>query len=962
VLGQPRVFTFTASDSFALDDAGGYTYSINWGDGGTQTVLATANNNTITGSHSYTTTGTFSVSVTATDQFGLASTAVTQSITIGLAQVQADSASQGGTAGLAISGTSATGGVILAPGAAANSIKVTRGGTVLGTFVPTGGNIAIYGDGGNDVVTVTGVANSANTFSLAGNTATFTAASLGTNVFTIVLGGINSVTFKGGNSGNSFSNTAATVASVLAGGTGANTYTFAGAGMGAATTIQGKGSSNTVTGPTLAANQTNVWTISSTNAGNLNGSNWAFTGVQNLVGGANDDQFEFTGSGSVAGGVSGAGAFSAAGNTLDFSSATAATVSVNLATSKATGIGTTFAGIQTVNGQPAPSTPDTLTGASVASAWTITGANSGTVSGLNFVNFGNLTGGSAVDTFTVDTGGSLAGTVNGGGGSNVLVGPDLPSTFSITAKNAGNLTSSTGVLNFTSIQNLTGGAQANVFVFSPGFTIAGNLSGGTGGGTLNYTGYTTAVTVNLQTNKATGVTGLATNLDGASGGSGTNTLIGANTANTWNITGANSGTVNSFNFGGFGSLTGGTVSDTFTIGTGGSLTGTLTGIAGSTSTLVGSSLASTFTITATNAGTLTSSSGILNFKSITILMGGSSGDVLVARNTANTWNISGPNSGTLNAFTFAGIANLMGGTAADTFTVGANGSLTGMLSGGGGTDALNGPNVASTFTLSGSNAGNLSTSTPVIPTFTQIAKLNGGTATNTLIGAGLANTWNITGTSAGNINGLLTFTAFANLTGGGGNDDFVFSNGKGVTGTIAGGGGTDQLDYSKYTTGVYVNLLMAMATGAGAVTGIRQVKGSGHNDVLVGDGTGIQLVETAGKNLLIGGTGGQATLDGGSGQDIIIAGSTIYDNNQAALQAIESYWSTSTGTFAARVAALSSASGIAGGYRLNTSTVTEHEGSGDTIVLVSANDWVFWRMVGAGADTVTGTPKQSTMF
>jgi hypothetical protein len=62
------------------------------------------------------------------------------------------------------------------------------------------------------------------------------------------------------------------------------------------------------------------------------------------------------------------------------------------------------------------------------------------------------------------------------------------------------------------------------------------------------------------------------------------------------------------------------------------------------------------------------------------------------------------------------------------------------------------------------------------------------------------------------------------------------------------------------------------------------------------------------------------------------------------------------------VAALSSASGITGGYQLNTSTVTHHSGSGDTIVLVSANDWVFWRPTGAGADNVTGTPKQSTMI
>ena len=382
--------------------------------------------------------------------------------------------------------------------------------------------------------------------------------------------------------------------------------------MGAAATIRGEGSTNTVSGPTLAANQTNVWTINGTNAGNLNGANWKFTGVQNLVGGANDDQYEFAGSGSVSGSVNGAGAVSAAGNTLDFSSAAAATVSVNLATSTATGIGTTFAGIQTVTGQLSPSTPDTLTGANVASAWAITAANSGTINGLNFANFfgksdGRKLGGQI--RFTVGTSGSLSGTVNGGGASNILVGPNLTSTFNITAKNAGNLTSSTGVLNFTSIQNLTGGAAASVFDFSSGATIAGNLSGGTGGGTLNYAGYTTAVTVNLETNKVTGVTGLATNLAGAIGGAGVSTLTGASTANTWNINGANSGAVNTFSFSGFGNLIGGTLSDTFTMGNAGSLAGTLTGTAGSISTLVGSSLASTFTITtAKPRGKLTSSS------------------------------------------------------------------------------------------------------------------------------------------------------------------------------------------------------------------------------------------------------------------------------------------------------------------------------------------------------------------
>lgn len=245
-------------------------------------------------------------------------------------------------------------------------------------------------------------------------------------------------------------------------------------------------------------------------------------------------------------------------------------------------------------------------------------------------------------------------------------------------------------------------------------------------------------------------------------------------------------------------------------------------------------------------------------------------------------------------------------------------------------------------------------------TATNLVSVTGGSASNTLTGANTANTWDITGNNAGNINGSVTFAAFANLTGGTANDSFVFGNGASVSGTINGGAGTNGLNYSAYLTGVYVNLLSGVATGTGGITNILQVYGSGQGDVLVGNGTGVLLVETAGKNLMIGGTGGQATLDSGFGQDTVIAGSTTYDNNQVALQAIESYWSTNAGSFAQRVAALSS--GIPGGYTLNASTVKHHGGNGDVIALGSANDWLFWRKIGTGADMLTGTPGQSTLI
>ncbi len=151
--------------------------------------------------------------MTATDQFGAISPVSSQTITIGIVEVEVDPAGQGGIVGLAISGTSSVQGVVLAPGGTPNSLKLTRGGTVLGTFVPTDGTVAIYGDGGTDPVTVTGVANSADTFTLAGSTATFTAASLSPTVFSIALNNISNVTLKGGNGGNSFTETAAAIPS-----------------------------------------------------------------------------------------------------------------------------------------------------------------------------------------------------------------------------------------------------------------------------------------------------------------------------------------------------------------------------------------------------------------------------------------------------------------------------------------------------------------------------------------------------------------------------------------------------------------------------------------------------------------------------------------------------------------------------------------------------------------------------
>jgi Ca2+-binding RTX toxin-like protein len=80
------------------------------------------------------------------------------------------------------------------------------------------------------------------------------------------------------------------------------------------------------------------------------------------------------------------------------------------------------------------------------------------------------------------------------------------------------------------------------------------------------------------------------------------------------------------------------------------------------------------------------------------------------------------------------------------------------------------------------------------------------------------------------------------------------------------------------------------------------LEGGDGNDVLVGD-TGNDLLNGgAGRDLLIGGTGVD-TLVGSSGEDLLISGSTAFDADGAALQAILAEW-TSGRTYEQRLANL----------------------------------------------------------
>lgn len=162
----------------------------------------------------------------------------------------------------------------------------------------------------------------------------------------------------------------------------------------------------------------------------------------------------------------------------------------------------------------------------------------------------------------------------------VLVGADVNTTWAITGANSGHLDSIfPNGLRFINIGNLTGGSGDDVFVFADGATVSGIVDGGAGVDRLDYSAYTTPVTVNLAANTATGTGGIR-NIEGLTGGQSNNTLVGANIPNTWRLIGQNQGTVGTFTYENVQNLVGGSEDDVFVFANGARVTGLIDGGAG----------------------------------------------------------------------------------------------------------------------------------------------------------------------------------------------------------------------------------------------------------------------------------------------------------------------------------------------------------------------------------------------
>jgi acrosin len=662
------------------------------------------------------------------------------------------------------------------------------------------------------------------------------------------------------------------------------------------TALQGTNASDTLTG----LNQTSQWSITATDTGKVTsgGHTLAFQSVEKLTGGTGDDSFAFTGTGSEDGTIDGGAGGT---NTLDYSALTSA-VSVILTgagtsvgfkgTASAIGVG--FDNITQVIGSLTTSAQNQLTGTDQGNLWTITGSDSGTVASgttsLAFSNIGNLKGGILDDTFTFNTGGSESGIVDGGTGGantldysgltstiavsltkagtnlgfqgtasltdgfdditnligslpstkdNTLTGPDsgpvTPTSWDLTGPNSGDV-DGTSLFTFANMDNLTGGTGDDKFIFFPNGSVDGAIKGGTGANTLDYsnlTAVTNGITVDLTgTGSDVGFqdTGTLsqdfigkgfddiTNLVGTTTpSSGLDTLIGPDLADSWTLSGTNSGSLTNNGSGGpftltFASienLTGGSQTDTFTV-SGGSLSGLLDGGAGS--------------------------------------------DVL---NDSGTWNITGADSGNAPGVVFQSIENLVGGPTDDKFVFSSGGSISGTIDGGtGGSNTLDysalTSTISATLTQVGTNLGFKGTAS-LTGGFDDITNLLGSLPTtkdNTLTGPNSGpvtpTSWDLTGPNSGNIDGTtrFNFTNMDNLTGGTGDDKFIFFIGSSVDGTIKGGTGANSLDYSNLANvnaGIAVHL-----TGTGSHVGFQDAGtlsqdfiGKGFDDItnLVGTTT-----------------------------------------------------------------------------------------------------------------------------
>ena len=328
------------------------------------------------------------------------------------------------------------------------------------------------------------------------------------------------------------------------------------------------------------------------------------------------------------------------------------------------------------------------------------------------------------------------------------------------------------------------------------------------------------------------------------GGSYDDTLTGKDQANTWMLSGSDSGAVaqtiespiDTVSFSGIETLQGGSSSDTFLLNASGSFDGSIDGGSGSDTIDGGNRTTDTsWSITGMGSGTVDGLDS--GFVGIETLSGGSHADTFTvnANNVSEDWGMTfiggdgvnvndelvttsssgstiywdlaavqrlvGTDEDSINGIVFSGIEKVSGGNGIDRFNLGAGTLFSGTLDAGGSVnDVLTGSSNASTWNITSEYGGNVTQNpTSVTLSFSGIEWINGGsdvdifnlntsTVSMSINGLGGPDIFNLgvhgTGTS---------YNFEGGLYGGAGEDRFNVLTANAVTAGIYGGEDTDCL-------------------------------------------------------------------------------------------------------------------------------------------------------------------------
>lgn len=154
---------------------------------------------------------------------------------------------------------------------------------------------------------------------------------------------------------------------------------------------------------------------------------------------------------------------------------------------------------------------DTVSGPDVNSQWNLTGRNRGNIStsGVSFFHVETIRPGTAVDTINLGIG-SHEMEIHDQGGSDILIGPNLPRVWRLTNANAGSVNFNNVV--WTGIENLVGGSRQDHFLFENNLASLESINGGVGTARdhLNFQSRSNVIQVGLMAVDANGFDGSST--------------------------------------------------------------------------------------------------------------------------------------------------------------------------------------------------------------------------------------------------------------------------------------------------------------------------------------------------------------------------------------------------------------------------------------------------------------------